>query len=44
MTAKDDTMGVHGTVRNHERWPRLAELVHQLAFLDGENDLSLIHI
>ena len=38
MTAKDNIMGVHGTVRNHERWPRLAELVHQLAFLDGGND------
>ena len=35
MTAKDNIMGVHGTVRNHEHWPRLAELVHQL---------SLIHI
>ena len=33
-------MGVHDTVRNHERWPRLAELVHDLAFLDGGHDAA----
>ena len=33
-------MGVHATVRKHHRWPRLAELVHELAFLDGGDDAA----
>ncbi len=31
-------MGVHDTVRNHPEWPRLAAIVHELAFLDGGHD------
>jgi len=33
-------MGVHDTVRNHPEWPMLAELVHELAFLDGGDDAA----
>ena len=40
VSTKEATMGVHDTVRNHERWPRLAELVHDLAFLDGGHDAA----
>ena len=40
VSTKEVTMGVHDTVRNHERWPRLAELVHDLAFLDGGHDAA----
>ncbi|MBL6732009.1 MAG: orotate phosphoribosyltransferase [Candidatus Poseidoniaceae archaeon] len=31
-------MGVAGTVRNHPKWPRLVELVKDLAFIDGGDD------
>lgn len=31
-------MAVHPSVRSHAQWPRLAELVHELAFLDGGSD------
>ena len=40
MTTKEGNMGVHDTVRKHEQWPRLAELVHDLAFLDGGHDAA----
>jgi len=32
------TMTVHDDVRNHDRWPRLVELIRDLAFLDGGHD------
>ena len=28
-------MTVHSSVREHQTWPRLVELVHELAFIDG---------
>lgn len=31
-------MGVAETVRNHSKWPRLVELVKDLAFIDGGDD------
>ena len=31
-------MGVAETVRNHSKWPRLVELVKELAFIDGGDD------
>ncbi len=40
VPTKEATMGVHDTVRKHERWSRLAELVHDLAFLDGGHDAA----
>ena len=40
VSTKEPCMGVHGTVRKHHRWPRLAELVHELAFLDGGHDAA----
>ena len=40
VTAKDQPMGVHDTVRNHPEWPTLAGLVHELAFLDGGNETA----
>lgn len=40
VSTKERCMGVHGTVRKHHRWPRLAELVHELAFLDGGHDAA----
>ena len=33
-------MAVHDTVRNHPEWSQLAQLVHELAFLDGGNDTA----
>jgi len=32
------TMTVHSSLRAHARWPRLVELVRELAFIDGGND------
>ncbi|MAI40015.1 MAG: orotate phosphoribosyltransferase [Euryarchaeota archaeon] len=31
-------MTVHSSVRNHQNWARLVELVHELAFIDGGTD------
>ena len=31
-------MTVHPSIRTHGRWPRLVELVRDLAFIDGGND------
>jgi len=33
-------MAVHDTVRNHPDWAALAQLVHELAFLDGGDDAA----
>lgn len=31
-------MTVHDSIRTHDRWPRLVDLVRDLAFIDGGND------
>ena len=35
---KDGLMTVHPSVRSHPSWPRLVELVRDLAFIDGGSD------
>jgi orotate phosphoribosyltransferase len=38
MASEGESMAVDPSVRSHPSWPRLAELVHDLAFLDGGSD------
>ena len=40
MTSKEGVMAVDSSTRSHPQWPRLAQLVHELAFLDGGNDAA----
>jgi len=40
MRGKKRGMGVHDSVRNHANWPRLTQLTHDLAFLDGGSDTA----
>ena len=40
MTSKKGFMAVDASLRAHPQWPRLAALVHELAFLDGGHDAA----
>ena len=38
MHTKERSMAVDPSIRAHPKWPRLVQLLHELAFLDGGHD------